>query len=75
MSQAGPERAPSKPWKILVVDDEVHILQTLRYNLEKNGYLVCTAGDGRQALSVLEIEKPDLCVLDIMLPELDGTEV
>jgi two-component system alkaline phosphatase synthesis response regulator PhoP len=75
MSQASPERAPTKPWKILIVDDEVHILQTLRYNLEKNGYLVCTAGDGRQALSVLEIEKPDLCVLDIMLPELDGTEV
>ena len=60
MSQASPERAPTKPWKILIVDDEVHILQTLRYNLEKNGYLVCTAGDGRQALSVLEIEKPDL---------------
>jgi DNA-binding response OmpR family regulator len=75
MSQASVERAPSKQWKILVVDDEVHILQTLRYNLEKNGYLVCTAGDGRQALSILEIEKPDLCVLDIMLPELDGTEV
>jgi DNA-binding response OmpR family regulator len=75
MSQAIPERAPAKPWKILVVDDEVHILQTLRYNLEKNGYQVCTAGDGRQALSVLELEKPDLCVLDIMLPELDGTEV
>ena len=75
MSQASLERAPSKPWKILVVDDEVHILQTLRYNLEKNGYAVCTAGDGRQALSMLEIEKPDLCVLDIMLPELDGTEV
>jgi two-component system alkaline phosphatase synthesis response regulator PhoP len=75
MSQASVERAPSKQWKILVVDDEVHILQTLRYNLEKNGYLVCTAGDGRQALSILEIETPDLCVLDIMLPELDGTEV
>ncbi len=75
MSQASVERAPSKQWKILVVDDEVHILQTLRYNLEKNGYAVCTAGDGRQALSILEIEKPDLCVLDIMLPELDGTEV
>src|ERR1017187_4010232 len=61
--------------KILVVDDEATILQTLRYNLEKNGYLVCTAGDGRRALSVVELEKPDLIVLDIMLPELDGIEV
>ncbi len=61
--------------KILVVDDEAAILQTLRYNLEKNGYSVCTAGDGRRALSVVELEKPDLIVLDIMLPELDGIEV
>jgi DNA-binding response OmpR family regulator len=61
--------------KILVVDDEATILQTLRYNLEKNGYSVCTAGDGRRALSVAELEKPDLIVLDIMLPELDGVEV
>jgi DNA-binding response OmpR family regulator len=65
--------APSA--KILVVDDEATILQTLRFNLEKNGYAVCTAGDGRKALSVAELEKPDLIVLDIMLPELDGIEV
>src|SRR5579864_8436973 len=61
--------------KILVVDDEATILQTLRFNLERNGYVVCTAGDGRQALSVAETEKPDLIVLDIMLPALDGIEV
>src|ERR1700680_628124 len=65
--------APSA--KILVVDDEASILQTLRYNLEKNGYTVCTAGDGRTALTLAELEKPDLIVLDIMLPELDGIEV
>lgn len=65
--------APSA--KILVVDDEATILQTLRFNLEKNGYAVCTASDGRKALSVAELEKPDLIVLDIMLPELDGIEV
>ena len=62
----------ARPSKVLVVDDEVAILQTLRYNLEKNGYVVCVAGDGRQALSVVEIEKPDLILLDIMLPSLDG---
>src|SRR5579864_5607077 len=61
--------------KILVVDDEATILQTLRFNLERNGYVVCTAGDGRQALSVAETEKPDLILLDIMLPALDGIEV
>ena len=60
--------------KILVVDDEVAILQTLRYNLEKHGYKVFTAGDGRQAISVVEAEKPDLIVLDVMLPVLDGIE-
>lgn len=61
--------------KILVVDDEATILQTLRFNLERNGYVVCTAGDGRQAVSVAESEKPDLILLDIMLPALDGIEV
>lgn len=60
--------------KILVVDDEATILQTLRFNLERNGYAVCTAGDGRQALSLVETEKPDLIVLDVMLPVLDGIE-
>ncbi|HEY7994540.1 MAG: response regulator [Candidatus Eremiobacterales bacterium] len=65
----------ARPSKVLVVDDEVAILQTLRYNLEKNGYVVCVAGDGRQALSVVEIEKPDLILLDVMLPSLDGIEV
>src|ERR1700694_5709237 len=71
MTELRPQRGP----KILVVDDEATILQTLRFNLERNGYAVCTAGDGRQALSVVETEKPDLILLDIMLPVLDGIEV
>ena len=69
------EMRPAHVPKILVVDDEAAILQTLRFNLERNGYAVCTAGDGRQALSVIETEKPDLVLLDIMLPVLDGIEV
>jgi DNA-binding response OmpR family regulator len=69
------EMRPTKMPKILVVDDEAAILQTLRFNLERNGYAVCTAGDGRQALSAVEAEKPDLVLLDIMLPVLDGIEV
>ena len=60
--------------KILVVDDESAILQTLRFNLERSGYRVVTAGDGRTAVSLAQREEPDLVVLDIMLPVLDGVE-
>lgn len=60
--------------KILVVDDEVSIVRTLRFNLERNGYEVCTAGDGRSAVSMAVSEQPDLVILDIMLPFLDGIE-
>ncbi|HXF34169.1 MAG TPA: response regulator transcription factor [Candidatus Acidoferrales bacterium] len=60
--------------KILVVDDESAILQTLRFNLERSGYTVCTAGDGRSAVALAASEKPDLVILDIMLPILDGIE-
>jgi DNA-binding response OmpR family regulator len=60
--------------RVLVVDDEVAILQTLRFNLERSGYEVFTAGDGRVAVSLTALEKPDLIILDIMLPVLDGIE-
>jgi DNA-binding response OmpR family regulator len=61
--------------KILVVEDEAAMLQTLRYNLERSGYTVVTAGDGRTAVAMAAREQPDLVVLDIMLPVLDGIEV
>ena len=60
--------------KILVVDDESAILQTLRFNLERNGYAVATAGDGRTAVALAGSEHPDLIIMDIMLPVLDGIE-
>ncbi|HZX67270.1 MAG TPA: response regulator, partial [Candidatus Elarobacter sp.] len=60
--------------KILLVDDEAAIVHSLRYNLEKNGYSVATAGDGRTAVMLAQSERPDLVVLDIMLPLLDGIE-
>ncbi|SHH63891.1 response regulator transcription factor [Desulfosporosinus lacus] len=60
---------------ILVVDDEEPILELLRFNLEKEGYLVCVAKDGQEALERVEKEQPDLVVLDLMLPGMDGLEV
>lgn len=61
--------------KVLVVEDETTLLETLAYNLERQGYEVSTAVDGRAALEVARIEEPDLIVLDVMLPSLDGFEV
>ena len=61
--------------KILVVEDEPSLQETLVYNLEKQGYTVEAVGDGRSALEAARLRTPDLIVLDIMLPELDGFEV
>jgi two-component system, OmpR family, response regulator VicR len=61
--------------KILVVDDEKPIVEILQYNLEKEGYKVSTAFDGEEALRKVEVENPDLIVLDIMLPKKDGFTV
>lgn len=61
--------------KILVVDDEHTMLDVIRYSLEKAGYQVCAAQDGEEALRMAREQKPDLVVLDIMLPRLDGYEV
>jgi DNA-binding response OmpR family regulator len=61
--------------KILIVEDEATLLEALRYNLEKEGYMVVTAVDGIQALDLARSESPDLIILDIMLPKLDGFEV
>jgi DNA-binding response OmpR family regulator len=63
------------PETILVVEDEPSLQETLLYNLEKQGYRVEAAGDGRSALEAARRLQPDLIVLDIMLPELDGVEV
>ncbi len=64
-----------KKTRILIVDDELSILKYLRANLEAEGYEVLSAMDGAQALQTLEAELPDLVVLDIMMPEMDGLEV
>lgn len=60
---------------ILVVDDEKDILDLLTYNLEKEGYIVVTARNGTAALTAATERHPDLCVLDVMMPGMDGWEV
>jgi DNA-binding response OmpR family regulator len=60
---------------ILVVEDDDTLRELLRYNLKKEGYSVLTAGDGSQALEVYRSNKPQLIILDIMLPLMSGTEV
>jgi len=60
---------------ILVVDDEEPIQELLKFNLEKEGYEVITADDGPEALKTIEEKHPDLVVLDIMLPGMNGLEV
>jgi two-component system alkaline phosphatase synthesis response regulator PhoP/two-component system response regulator VicR len=66
---------PGKPKKILVVDDERHIVRLVQVNLERAGYQVVAAFDGKEALKKVSSEKPDLVVLDVMMPYMDGFQV
>ena len=61
--------------KVLVVDDEKNIVDIVAFNLHKEGYEVVTAKDGEAGLAAFENEKPDLVILDIMMPKMDGFEV
>ena len=61
--------------KILIVDDEEDILELLRFNLSREGYHVISAATGEKALCIVQSEIPDLIVLDLMLPGIDGLEV
>ena len=61
--------------KILIVEDDYNLLTTLKYNLQKDGYDVTTAIDGAEAVETARKEKPDLIILDIMLPKINGFEV
>lgn len=60
--------------RILTVDDEEHILELLKYNLESNGYEVLQAETGEQAMDILGKEDVDMILLDLMLPGIDGLE-
>ncbi len=61
--------------KVLVVDDEKPISDIIKFNLEKEGYEVVTAFDGEEGLEKVESDQPDLIILDLMLPKIDGLEV
>lgn len=65
----------NKEHKILLVDDEPDILEFLSYNLRKEGYTVFTAENGMDAIPIAKKENPELIVLDVMMPEMDGMEV
>ena len=60
---------------VLIVEDEEHLAETLRFNLAADGYTVRMAADGAEGLSLARALRPDLVLLDLMLPKLDGTEV
>lgn len=62
-------------YKILVVDDDLNICELLKLYLENDGYMVFTANDGQEALNVFQNKTPDLVLLDIMLPKIDGWQV
>lgn len=61
--------------KVLIVEDDQTLLEVIRYNLVKEGYSVITAVDGSQAVQIARAEKPDLIILDLMLPQMNGLEV
>ena len=61
--------------KILIIEDEPDIIKMLEYNLKKEGFRITSVSDGREALRQAEREHPDIIILDLMLPEIDGLEV
>ena len=64
----------SENFKILLVDDEPDILEIISYTLKSDGYLVYTAENGVKAIELAKKVKPDLIILDVMMPEMDGIE-
>ncbi len=63
------------PKRVLIVDDEPHVLEGLKFRLEKLGYEILTAVDGGEALELIRDEKPDLVLLDLRIPTMGGDEV
>jgi two-component system response regulator RegX3 len=66
---------PTEPHRILVVEDETSLADTIRYNLEREGFTVAVADGGRKALERFDLDRPALVILDLMLPEMSGLDV
>ena len=64
----------SKDIKILLVDDEPDVIEIIRYNLDKEGYTLMTASDGKEALKKVKKDVPHLVIMDVMMPKMDGIE-
>ncbi len=60
---------------VLAVDDEKHIVRLVQINLQRGGYNVVTASDGKQALDMIETNPPDMVISDVMMPQMDGFEL
>jgi two-component system phosphate regulon response regulator PhoB len=75
MKKASPEKPKAVREKVLVVEDEEDILELIRYNLAREGYRIAAAATGEEALKAVSRDRPDLVVLDLMLPGIDGIEV
>lgn len=63
------------PAKVLIVDDEIDLVRLVQYNLEREGFEVLTAYDGKTTLSLISEHQPDLLILDLMLPDLSGIKI
>jgi DNA-binding response OmpR family regulator len=72
MSESTPTTAKADTKKVLIVDDDYEIVDSLRYALEEQGYQVVIARDGNQGLALAERENPDLMILDMMMPKRSG---
>jgi CheY-like chemotaxis protein len=75
LKEEAADRTEPAGHKILVVDDEPPLLRLLAFLLTRQGYIVLTATNGEEALAILRRERPDLLVLDVMMPRLDGYAV
>jgi two-component system, OmpR family, response regulator RegX3 len=73
--RAASSQMPTDPPRILVVEDEESLAETVRYNLEREGYGVSVASDGRRALERFRSDEPSLVILDLMLPEISGLDL
>jgi excisionase family DNA binding protein len=75
LERSGPGGTPGNGPVVLIVDDDERLREYVRVNLEMEGYSVCEAGNAEEGLNVLEESTPDLVLLDVMMPEVDGWEM